>query len=165
MDDDEHVLVRSRWGTSRYVYNHRNPVGLALIVLTPLLALGALIGMRAESTWSEGELRDAVHAGIQRLDGGRHYTVLEGDHGGLITEAIRRSGIGPEYGVETREAGAGRYTVSTADTTASYCAHVTLTLDEEPPVVFPDAADLPPPGPDMLAFYVSHATVGDGPCP
>lgn len=34
--DDEPVFIRSRWGTSRYVYNHRNPVGLALIVLTVL---------------------------------------------------------------------------------------------------------------------------------
>ncbi|MFD4370079.1 hypothetical protein [Streptomyces sp. NPDC058486] len=161
---DEPVLIRSRWGTSRYVYNHRNPVGLALIVLTPLIALGVLIGMSAESSWSEGELRDAVHAGIQRLDGGRHYTSLESDHGLLITEAIRESGIGPRYGVDTRDEGAGRYTVSTEDTATEYCAHLTLTLDKEPPVVFPEATELPPTSPDMLAFYVSHATVDNGRC-
>ncbi|MFF9147394.1 hypothetical protein ACF1BN_21310 [Streptomyces sp. NPDC014861] len=162
--NDEPVLIRSKWGTSRYVYNHRSPAGLALIVLTPLLALGVLIGARAESTWSEGEFRDAVHAGVSRLDGGRHYTSPESDHGLLITEAIRESGIGPRYGVDTREEGAGSYTVSTEDTTTAFCARLTLTLDKEPPVVFPDSADLPPPAPDMLAFYVSHATVSNGPC-
>jgi hypothetical protein len=31
---------------------------------TPLVALGVLYGMRAENTWSEGELRDAVRKGV-----------------------------------------------------------------------------------------------------
>ncbi|MFF1510413.1 hypothetical protein [Streptomyces sp. NPDC058326] len=161
---EEPVLIRSTWGTSRYVYNHRNPVGLALIVLTPLIALGVLFGMRAESTWSEGELRDAVGKGVQDLDGKQHYTSLEGNHGSLIAEAIRESGIGPGLGVDTREEEGGGYTVSTEDTEAEYCVHVTLTLDDQPPVVFPGAADRPAPGPDMLAFYVSRATFSEGSC-
>jgi hypothetical protein len=33
-DPDEPVFVRSRWGGNRYVYNWRNPIGRALIVLT-----------------------------------------------------------------------------------------------------------------------------------
>ncbi|WP_329584921.1 hypothetical protein OG298_00565 [Streptomyces sp. NBC_01005] len=64
---EEPVFIRSKLGTSRYVYNYRNPVGLALIILTPLVALGVLFGMQAESTWSEGELRDAVRKGVQDL--------------------------------------------------------------------------------------------------
>ncbi|MFE3905415.1 hypothetical protein ACFXPY_35300, partial [Streptomyces sp. NPDC059153] len=64
---EEPVFIRSKLGTSRYVYNHRNPVGLALTILTPLVALGVLFGMQAESTWSEGELRDAVRKGVQDL--------------------------------------------------------------------------------------------------
>ncbi|MFJ3877149.1 hypothetical protein ACIPW5_06795 [Streptomyces sp. NPDC090077] len=36
--DDEPVFIRSRWGTSRYTYNPRNPVGLALIIITLLFA-------------------------------------------------------------------------------------------------------------------------------
>ncbi|MFF7728330.1 hypothetical protein [Streptomyces sp. NPDC008001] len=42
--DDQPLFIRKRYGT-RWVYNHRNPVGLALIVLTPLLAIGALLLM------------------------------------------------------------------------------------------------------------------------
>ncbi|MFJ8543031.1 hypothetical protein ACIRFH_13635 [Streptomyces sp. NPDC093586] len=41
-DDDEPVFKRSRWGTSRYTYNPRNPVGFALIVVSLLLA-GAMM--------------------------------------------------------------------------------------------------------------------------
>ncbi|GHG24641.1 hypothetical protein [Streptomyces hydrogenans] len=161
---EEPVFVRSGWGSGRYVYNHRNPVGRALIVLAPLIALGGLFGMWADSTWSEGEIRDAVRKGVADLDGKRHYTSLAGDHGFLIAEAIRESGIGPGYGVEMRKEEDGGYTVSTEDTDAEYCVRVTLTPDKEPPVVFPGTEDLPPPGPDMLAFYVSHATFNEGAC-
>ncbi|MFJ1617395.1 MULTISPECIES: hypothetical protein [unclassified Streptomyces] len=44
--DDEPVFIRSKWGTSRYVYNPRNPVGLALIVITLLFVVVMLILMR-----------------------------------------------------------------------------------------------------------------------
>ncbi|MFI0827550.1 hypothetical protein ACH4Q7_24195 [Streptomyces roseolus] len=161
---EEPIFVRSGWGTGRYVYNHRNPVGRALIVLAPLIALGGLFGMWADSTWGEGEIRDAVHKGVADLDGKRHYTSLAGDRGFLIAEAIRESGIGPGHGVETRKEEDGGYTVGTEDTDTEYCVRVTLTPDPEPPVVFPGTEDLPPPGPDMLAFYVSHASFSEGAC-
>ncbi|MET9774687.1 hypothetical protein ABZ023_10550 [Streptomyces sp. NPDC006367] len=35
--DDEPMLRRSKWGTSRYTYNPRNPVGFALIVISLVL--------------------------------------------------------------------------------------------------------------------------------
>ncbi|MEV6199047.1 hypothetical protein AB0M64_03630 [Streptomyces sp. NPDC051771] len=161
---EEPVFVRSGWGTGRYVYNHRNPVGLALIVLASLVALGVLFGARAESTWSEGELRDAVRRAVADLEGKGHYTTLAGDRGFLIAEAIQESGIGPRYGVETHKEEDGGYTVGTEDTDTEYCVRVALTPDPEPPVVFPGTEDLPPPGPDMLAFYVSHAAFGEGAC-
>ncbi|MFG2329673.1 hypothetical protein ACGFMM_08600 [Streptomyces sp. NPDC048604] len=161
---EEPVFVRSKWGTSRYVYNHRNPAGLALIVLSSLLAFGMLFGMHAQSTWSEGELRDAVHKGVQDLEDGQQYTSLESDHGFLIADAIRESGIGPGHGVDTDQEEGGGYTVSTEDTETEYCVRVTLTLDKQPPVVFPGAEDLPPPAPGMLAFYRSHATYTEGSC-
>ncbi|MEU9858737.1 hypothetical protein [Streptomyces sp. NPDC047974] len=161
---EEPVFVRSGWGSGRYVYNHRNPIGRALIVLAPLVALGVLYGVRAESTWSEGELRDAVQQGVADLDGKGHYTSLAGDRGFLIAEAIRETGIGPRYGVDTHKEDDGGYTVGTEDTDTEYCVHVTLTADPEPPVVFPGSEDLPPPGPDMLAFYVSHSTFTEGAC-
>ncbi|MCM2417750.1 hypothetical protein [Streptomyces sp. RKAG293] len=44
-DDDEPVFKRSNWGTSRYYYNPRNPLGLALIVITLLVAATMLILM------------------------------------------------------------------------------------------------------------------------
>ncbi|MFH9955879.1 hypothetical protein ACH4OX_16900 [Streptomyces roseolus] len=161
---EEPVFVRSGWGTGRYVYNHRNPVGRALIVLASLVALGGLYGVRAESTWSEGEFRDAVHQGVADLDGKAHYTTLAGDHGFLIVEAIRKTDIGPRYGVETHQGEDGGHTIGTEDTDTEYCVHVTLTPDPDPPVVIPKSGDLPPSGPDMLAFYISHATFSEGTC-
>ncbi|MFG3344298.1 hypothetical protein ACGF1Z_04435 [Streptomyces sp. NPDC048018] len=161
---EEPVFVRSKWGTGRYVYNHRNPVGLALIVLAPLIALGVMFGMQAESTWSESELRDAVRKGVADLEGKQHYTSLESDRGFLIAEAIQESGIGPRYGVYTHKDEGGGYTVSTADTESEYCVRITLTLDKQPPVVFPGAEDQPPPAPGMFAFYRSVATFSEGSC-
>ncbi|MFJ8160112.1 hypothetical protein ACIRBY_04190 [Streptomyces sp. NPDC096136] len=43
--DDEPVFRRSAWGT-RYSYNPRNPLGLALIVLT-LLFVGTMMVLMA----------------------------------------------------------------------------------------------------------------------
>ncbi|MEU3403108.1 hypothetical protein ABZ766_04010 [Streptomyces sp. NPDC006670] len=41
-DDDEPVFRRSTWGTNRYYYNPRNPLGLALIVGT-MLFVGTML--------------------------------------------------------------------------------------------------------------------------
>ncbi|KOV18961.1 hypothetical protein ADK90_19060 [Streptomyces sp. XY413] len=43
--DDEPVFKRSKWGTNRYYYNPRNPVGLALTVITVLVVGTMLILM------------------------------------------------------------------------------------------------------------------------
>ncbi|MFJ7777951.1 hypothetical protein [Streptomyces yangpuensis] len=43
--DDEPVFKRSRWGTNRYYYNPRNPVGLALIVITLIFTATMMILM------------------------------------------------------------------------------------------------------------------------
>ncbi|MFJ5712472.1 hypothetical protein [Streptomyces sp. NPDC093105] len=82
----------------------------------------------------------------------------------VLVEAIRETGIGPRYGVETHKEQDGGYTVGTEDTETEHCVRVTLTPDTEPPVVIPGTEDLPPPGPDVLAFYVSHATFSEGAC-
>ncbi|WP_330299824.1 hypothetical protein [Streptomyces sp. NBC_00503] len=44
--DDEPVFKRSQWGTNRYYYNARNPVGLVLIVIT-VLAVGTMLILMA----------------------------------------------------------------------------------------------------------------------
>lgn len=49
MRDDEPVFKRSRWGTSRYVYNHRSPVGLALILITVVVVGIGMIMMATSS--------------------------------------------------------------------------------------------------------------------
>ncbi|MET9645748.1 hypothetical protein ACFZB6_10870 [Streptomyces syringium] len=36
--DSEPLLVRQRYG-NRWVYHHRNPGGLALVVITPIVAV------------------------------------------------------------------------------------------------------------------------------
>ncbi|MGN9793037.1 hypothetical protein ACTMTU_18320 [Streptomyces sp. OZ13] len=65
--DAEPVFVRSKWGTSRYVYNANNPVGMALIIASLLFAAGGMYALHDSSSWSEGELHDAVHAGMYRI--------------------------------------------------------------------------------------------------
>ncbi|XRQ10086.1 hypothetical protein ACN3XK_04035 [Actinomadura welshii] len=42
-EEREPVFVRSRWGTSRYFYNHRNPVGRFLIVATLVFAAAGML--------------------------------------------------------------------------------------------------------------------------
>ncbi|MFF3289106.1 hypothetical protein [Streptomyces sp. NPDC003023] len=44
-DNHEPVFKRSRWGTSRYVYNPNNPVGLALIIISLAFAVIMMIMM------------------------------------------------------------------------------------------------------------------------
>ncbi|MCX4633444.1 MULTISPECIES: hypothetical protein [Streptomyces] len=44
--DDEPVFKRSKWGTNHYYYNPRNPVGLALIIIT-LLFVGTMMILMA----------------------------------------------------------------------------------------------------------------------
>ncbi|MFF1506465.1 hypothetical protein [Streptomyces sp. NPDC058326] len=39
MNNDEPVFKKSKWGTSRYVYNANNPIGLALIFISGGLAV------------------------------------------------------------------------------------------------------------------------------
>ncbi|MFF3685364.1 hypothetical protein [Streptomyces sp. NPDC002187] len=59
--DDEPVFKKSKWGTNRYEYNPRNPVGLALIIISLAFVVVMLILMEnragpfappARPTWS-----------------------------------------------------------------------------------------------------------------
>ncbi len=98
-DGAEPVFVRSRWGTNRYVYNPDSPVGRALIVGSLLFGGIGMYVLHNNSSWSEGELRNAVHAAMAGLNAGP--TEVGGWRGGytqVISEAIKDSGEGPEHG-------------------------------------------------------------------
>jgi hypothetical protein len=41
-DDHQPLFIRQRYG-SRWVYNHRNPAGLALIIIAPVVAIAGLL--------------------------------------------------------------------------------------------------------------------------
>ncbi|MET9107802.1 hypothetical protein [Streptomyces zhihengii] len=49
MDWNEPVFKRSKWGTSRYVYNAENPLGMALIVLSVIVTVTVLVMMQTRS--------------------------------------------------------------------------------------------------------------------
>lgn len=66
-DDHEPVFLRSEWGTNRYVYNHRNPVGRALIVLSLLFVAGLVFHLFAGASWRNDDLRDAAHEAVDAL--------------------------------------------------------------------------------------------------
>ncbi|PZT69216.1 hypothetical protein DN402_19385 [Streptomyces sp. SW4] len=125
----EPVFIKSKWGTARYVYNPRNPVGLALIFLSLALTAGMLLWMHDEGEWSEDELRSAVHEAAGRLEAGPR-TVSE--WWGLemqIDDAIEQTGEGPSYGARVDGEGpsdsyANDFTVTGAGTDAAFCLHV-----------------------------------------
>lgn len=97
--DDEPIFVRSNWGTSRYVYNPNNPIGLGLIIGSLLFAAGGMYYLFASSSWSEGELRDAVHAAVRDLESGPHtISSWTGGYESLIRDALEESGEGPSTG-------------------------------------------------------------------
>ncbi|MFG3497230.1 hypothetical protein [Streptomyces sp. NPDC047928] len=144
---DEPVFVRSNWGTNRYVYNTRNPVGLALTVGALLFAGGGMYTLHDSSRWSEGELRDAVHAAARSLEAEPRVTYLHYGYDDMIEEAIEAAGEGPSNGWGlsvsrdrwAEEAGPDRFDITTSDTKAAYCMTVA------------------PPEPDHLATYPSTA--------
>ncbi|MFD4594704.1 hypothetical protein [Streptomyces rubiginosohelvolus] len=98
-DGDEPIFIRSNWGTSRYVYNPRNPVGMGLIIGSLLFAAVAMYSLRASSSWSEGELRDAVHAAVRDLEATpRTLGSWTGGYQSVIRDAVEESGEGPTSG-------------------------------------------------------------------
>ncbi|MFF4166524.1 hypothetical protein [Streptomyces sp. NPDC001741] len=134
---DEPVFRRSQWGTTRYVYNARNPVGRGLIIGSLLFAVGALYYLQASSSWSEGELHDAVHSAARTLEAEDQVVgSWAGDYRSMIRDAIEDSGEGPSTGSTVhvsevddtydRDAGASvdRFEVSTEDVDTVYCLSV-----------------------------------------
>ncbi|WP_406330999.1 hypothetical protein [Streptomyces sp. NBC_00203] len=134
--DDEPVFVRSKWGTNRYVYNPNNPLGLVLIIGSLLFAAGGMYYLRASSShpdtsWSEGELRSAVHQAAQDLEKEPQYTDAYLGYGETIKGAVEQTGKGPSYGVRV-STGPYDYTVTGDGTDAKFCMQVIATQFNEP---------------------------------
>ncbi|MFI7241696.1 hypothetical protein [Streptomyces qinglanensis] len=68
-DRDDRILIRSRWGTNRYVFNFRNPVACVVFAGLALLACGLLYASAHPDTpqWEEKELRSAVKKATAEL--------------------------------------------------------------------------------------------------
>jgi hypothetical protein len=134
--DAEPVFVRSKWGTNRYVYNANNPVGMALIIGSLLFAAGGMYSLHDSSSWSEGELHDAVHAAVDSLNAApQQVGGWRGDYEELIADAIEASGEGPEHGIVSvssenygadavGEPDSESFEVRTDDVDAVYCLRV-----------------------------------------
>ncbi|MFJ3927024.1 hypothetical protein [Streptomyces sp. NPDC090022] len=75
----EPVFVR-HGRTRQYVYNSRNPVGRALLVIAPLVAIGVLYSLHSSWHWSEGELRRAVHRAAESLNAKPFPAAFERHH-------------------------------------------------------------------------------------
>ncbi|OII60551.1 hypothetical protein BJP40_09805 [Streptomyces sp. CC53] len=136
-DHDEPVFKRIG---GRWAYNPGNPVGRALIVGSLLFAVAMMYGLHASSRWSEGELRDAVHAAADALEGQpqRNGTIAFSGYAGIVEDAVEATGTGPEYalGLHVAEmnsetdgdgpgtAAADRFEITTDDTTTAYCLSV-----------------------------------------
>lgn len=149
-DGAEPVFVRSGWGTNRYVYNPDSPVGRALIVGSLLFAGIAMYALHDSSSWSEGELRDAVHAAAADLEAGpTEVGGWRGDYARVISDAIRDSGEGPDHGSlhvsahregnDTGSPATDRFEVGSDDVEDVYC----LTVSPPQPETFtPVSVDL-----------------------
>lgn len=97
--DDEPIFIRSNWGTSRYVYNPRNPIGVGLIIGSLLFAAGGMYYLYASSSWSEDELRDAVHVAVRDLEAApQTLGSWNGGYESMIRDALEESGEGPSNG-------------------------------------------------------------------
>jgi hypothetical protein len=140
--DAEPVFVRSKWGTNRYVYNANNPVGMVLIIASLLFAAGGMYSLHDSSSWSEGELHDAVHAAVDSLNAApQQVGGWRGDYEELIADAIEASGEGPEHGIVSvssenygadiaGEPDSESFEVRTDDVDAVYCLRVSPPASE-----------------------------------
>jgi hypothetical protein len=137
-DDHEPVFVRSRWGTSRYVYNPRNPAGVVLILASLAVAAGGLLFMRDSTSLNEDELRDAVHTAAEALEQEPHTDPPYGDYTGLVRDALddaaadSDSTVGPAVeavGDSDDYEVTGGY--SENDTDAVYCMHIAQSVSPE----------------------------------
>ncbi|MFF8591342.1 hypothetical protein ACF061_07805 [Streptomyces sp. NPDC015220] len=167
-DDSDRVFIRSKWGTNRYVYNPDNPVGVALIVGSLLLAFGGMYWMHRQGQnvgrdgWRGDELRSAVTAASAKLS--RQTVFGPGSlvpFESVLQEDIIALGRGVQNGLavtpaserpKSRPTGGGPeqrdYTVTAEGTTAAFCVHAYAVKRE-----------------GAAAYDSVTVSVADGPCP
>ncbi|WP_405881481.1 hypothetical protein OG762_24680 [Streptomyces sp. NBC_01136] len=130
----EPVFLRTRTSPG-YAYNPRNPIGLALIFGSLLLAGGGVYYFEASSKWSEGELRTAVHEAAANLEKEPHVNDEFLGFDALIDEAIDATGEGPSTGAGIRHVmnpdATDDYTITGNGTDATFCMHVLATPTSE----------------------------------
>ncbi|AXG76642.1 hypothetical protein [Streptomyces paludis] len=155
-DDDEPIFVRSKWGTNRYVYSTRNPVGRWLIFGTVVLVLGMIWQLFAGSRWSEGELRAGVHKAAEALEAKPQQVGFVNTYDSLIREAIRNSGEAPSSGGGFKvtpvpdESGSGSGGESGTDRAASGTSDFEITSEDVSSVY---CLRVSPPEPDKVADH------------
>ncbi|CAM5406413.1 hypothetical protein [Streptomyces badius] len=159
--DDEPIFIRSNWGTSRYVYNPRNPVGMGLIIGSLLFAAVFLYSLHSRSSWSEGELRDAVHVAVRDLEATpQTLGSWTGSYASMIRDALEKSGKGPSTGGLHVEDADDPY-----DKDADPAVDLFEVTAEDVDATFCLSMSPPRPEPDMTSVEVSlSVTVVEGEC-
>ncbi|WP_031087323.1 hypothetical protein [Streptomyces sp. NRRL WC-3549] len=144
-DDADRVFVRSKWGTNRYVYNPRNPVGRALIAGSLLFAAGSMYVLyhpdlfEPSHDWKTGELRDAVTTATAELSRDAEFGPGggSGSYDDILRAHIAKAADRPSDGMSVALASAPAvsaaftggeeqavYTVTAEGTDAAFCLDV-----------------------------------------
>ncbi|MER7695882.1 MULTISPECIES: hypothetical protein [unclassified Streptomyces] len=110
---------------------------MGLIIGSLLFAAGGMYYLYASSSWSEGELRAAVHAAVQDLESERQTLgSWTGGYDSLIRDALTGSGEGPSSGGvvgvenaddpydEDADRSVDRFEVTAKDVDAAFCLSV-----------------------------------------
>lgn len=148
-DEPYEPVLKPAVGGARYAYDHRGPVGLALIILAPLTAIAAILHLQDSGGWSREELRDAVYSAAEEMDRAPHAHNADLGYAWPLEDAVDRQPGTPFIGASVhRGTGPDRaaYTVTGTGTSAAYCLHAYEGHDV--------AADRP----------VLHVFAEDGPC-
>ncbi|MFJ6784721.1 hypothetical protein [Streptomyces yangpuensis] len=128
-------------------------MGRALTFVAPVFAVGVVYSLYSSWHWSEGELRTAVHQAADALNARPRYVNPGAPQDGLVRDTVEEAGTGPGHGLSVGGNGTDGYTISTQDTAAAFCMHLTLT-----PV------DPGRPFPAALERHHVKATVTEGTC-
>ncbi|MEU6660475.1 hypothetical protein [Streptomyces sp. NPDC046821] len=164
---DDRVFVRSKWGTSRYVYNADNPIGMALIIGSLLFAAAGMYWLYHpdlfESGWKGDDLRKGVSGATAELSaekrsgpGGDSYLFAD-----ILKQDIVEHGQGPADALKVTLASEpaqwdvlkgglqkASYSVSARGTDTAFCLHVSAMAKAK-----------------SIDYDYVNFTIGNGACP